>query len=510
MIRSVRNILRLLAIARTLARHDALFFLETLGVAPAVVLAARLISRRREAGRPGQRLARAFQEAGPSFIKLGQALSTRSDLLGETLTADLSQLQDRLAPFAGAEARAIIEAQLGAPMASLFQRFDDNAIAAASIAQVHFAVDTDGREVAVKVLRPGIEEAFAGDLDLFLWVAELIQATRPEWRRLKPVESIRVLAQTVEMEMDLRFEASAAAELAENFADDPDFKVPAVDWTRTGRRVMTIERVSGIPIDEREAIAAAGHDPEVVLTKAAEAFFRQVFRDGFFHADLHAGNLFVREDGSIAAVDFGIMGRIDRKTREHLGELLLAFLSRDYQRAAEIHFEAGWVHGDQAVETFTQACRSIGEPIMDKPQNEISMAGLLGQLFQVTETFAMETQPQLLMLQKTMLVAEGTGRKLCPDVNMWLLARPLIQSWMLEHLSPDARMRETMGEMAANVARLPELLALAEKSASVLADGRVRLHPDTVHALRSGNDGRMSLILIWIALALLTGVVLLG
>jgi ubiquinone biosynthesis protein len=266
----------------------------------------------------------------------------------------------------------------------------------------------------------------------------------------------------------------------------------------------------GIPIDEREAIVAAGHDPEEVLTRAAESFFRQVFRDGFFHADLHAGNLFVREDGSIAAVDFGIMGRLDRKTREHLGELLLAFLSRDYRRAAEVHFEAGWVHGDHAVETFTQACRSIGEPIMDKPQNEISMARLLGQLFQITETFAMETQPQLLMLQKTMLVAEGTGRKLCPDVNMWLLARPLIQSWMVDHLSPDARMRETMGEMAANIARLPELLALAEKSASVLADGRVKLHPETVLALRGRNDGRTSLILIWVVLAILTGVVLLG
>jgi len=510
MIRIVRNILRLLAIARTLARHDALFLLETLGVAPIVVLAARLISRRREAGRPGQRLARAFQEAGPSFIKLGQALSTRSDLLGETLTADLSQLQDRLAPFSGTEARPIIEAQLGAPMASLFQRFDDEAVAAASIAQVHFAITTDGREVAVKVLRPGIEEAFARDLDLFLWVAELIQATRPEWRRLKPVESIRVLAQTVEIEMDLRFEAAAAAELAENFAEDSDFGVPEVDWARTGRRVLTIERVSGIPIDEREAIVAAGHDPQEVLTRAAESFFRQVFRDGFFHADLHAGNLFVREDGSIAAVDFGIMGRLDRKTREHLGELLLAFLSRDYRRAAEVHFEAGWVHGDHAVEAFTQACRSIGEPIMDKPQNEISMARLLGQLFQITETFAMEAQPQLLMLQKTMLVAEGTGRKLCPDVNMWLLARPLIQSWMVEHLSPDARMRETMGEMASNIARLPELLALAEKSASVLADGRVKLHPETVLALRGGNDGRTSLILIWVVLALLTGVVLFG
>ncbi|MGF1639519.1 MAG: 2-polyprenylphenol 6-hydroxylase [Rhodospirillales bacterium] len=501
MIRTARNIFRLLVIARILARHDALFLLETLGVAPIVVLAARLVSRRREQGRPGERLARALQEAGPSFIKLGQALSTRSDLLGETLAADLSRLQDRLAPFSGAEARTTIETELGAPLAALFRRFDDDAVAAASIAQVHFAVDVEGREVAVKVLRPGVEAAFARDLDLFLWVAELIEAARPEWRRLKPVESVRVLAQSVEMEMDLRFEAAAAAELAENFADDPDFKVPKVDWVRTGRRVLTVERVSGIPIDERDAIVAAGHDPQQILTRAAESFFRQVFRDGFFHGDLHAGNLFVRDDGSIVAVDFGIMGRLDRKTRQHLGELLLAFLNRDYRRAAEVHFEAGWVPADRAVDTFTQACRSIGEPIMDKPQSEISIGRLLGQLFQVTETFAMETQPQLLLLQKTMLVAEGTGRRLCPDVNMWMLARPLIQSWMTENLGPEARLRETVGDVAASLARLPELLQLAERSAAAIADGRIRLHPETLRALRSGNDGRAAQVLAVVALA---------
>jgi ubiquinone biosynthesis protein len=503
MVRTVRSMSRMLAIARILARHDALFPLETFGVAPVIVLFARLVSRRRAPGRPGERLASALHEAGPSFIKLGQALSTRSDLLGEDLTADLSKLQDRLPPFPGAEARAIIEEELGAPIAAVFQSFDDKPIAAASIAQVHLAVDTDGREVAVKVLRPGIEEAFERDLELFLWGAELIEANIPEWRRFRPVESLQTIVETVQMEMDLRFEAAAAAELAENFVADPEFKVPAVDWSRTARRVLTTERVTGIPIDERQAIIEAGHDPHVVLTRAAESFFRQIFRDGFFHGDLHPGNLFVRADGSIAAVDFGIMGRIDRRTRHFLGEMLLAFLSRDYRRVAEIHFEAGWVPADRSIDTFTQACRSIAEPIMDKPQNEISVASLLGHLFKVTETFGMETQPQLLLLQKTMLVAEGSGRKLCPDVNMWVLARPLIQAWMVDHLGPQARLQDTLAEISQTMVKLPGVIAAAEKTANALSDGRLRLHPESIEMLLNVRSGGATTWIPWLIAAIL-------
>ena len=497
MIRPLRNILRLLDIARTLARHDALFLLEKLQVAEPVVLLARLVSRRSAAGRPGQRLARALNEAGPSFIKLGQALSTRSDLLGEAMAADLSDLQDRLPPFSGSEARAAVEAEFGRPLNTLFSHFEDSAVAAASIAQVHFAVTGDGREVAVKVLRPGIEAAFARDLDLFMWVAELLEATRAEWRRLKPVASVRTLAETVQLEMDLRFEAAAAAELAENFADDPTLKVPEVDWARTGRRVLTTERVAGIPVDDRDALIAAGHDPGAVLEKAAAIFFNQIFRDGFFHADLHPGNLFVGADGNIAAVDFGIMGRLDRRTRRHLGEMLLAFLSRDYRRAAEVHFEAGWVPDHRSVDTFTQACRSIAEPILDLPQNEISFARLLAQLFQVTETFEMEVQPQLLLLQKTMLIAEGTGRKLAPEANMWFLTRPLIEEWMARNLGPEAQLREAVSGLATAVGRLPRLLDGAEKGVAALLDGRIRLHPETIDALRQGGNPRPFPLSLW-------------
>ena len=498
MIRTVRNLMRLLRIAHTLARHDALFLLEKLGVAEFVVMAARFVSRRKVEGRPGQRLAAALTEAGPSFIKLGQGLSTRSDLLGEEFAADLSELQDQLPPFDGAQARAAIEKEFGQSVEDLFASFEEKPVAAASIAQVHFAVTTDGREVAVKVLRPRIEEAFAGDLDLFFWVAELVERARPEWRRFKTRESVHTLAETVALEMDLRFEAAAAAELASNFADDPWFHVPAVDWTRTGRRVMTTERISGIPLDDRQAIIEAGHDPELVLQRAGSALFNQVFRDGFFHADLHAGNLFVRDDGGVAAVDFGIMGRLARSDRLYMGELLMAFLTRDFRRAARVHFEAGWVPAHRSEDAFTQACRSIAEPILDRPQSEISIGRLLGQLFQVTDTFEMEVQPQLLLMQKTMLVAEGTARKLSPEANMWILTRPLIEAWMIDNLGPEARIRDAAREMAEAAARLPRLMDNMDQAVSSFAKGGLKLDAETVRALR-GDGTRASVHYLWIA-----------
>lgn len=508
MIRTIRNLIRLAVIAHILARHDALFLLEQTGVAPVVSWVVRLVSRRREMGRPGQRLARALQEAGPSFIKLGQALSTRSDLLGEEIAGDLSDLQDRLPPFPGAVARETIAAELEAPVEKLFAYFDDDAVAAASIAQVHRATLTDGRKVAVKVLRPDIEAAFRRDLDLFLWVAELIEATRPQLRRLRPVEAVRTLADSVSLEMDLRFEAAAAAELAENFADTEAFAVPAVHWTLTGQRVLTFDWIEGIPMDDRQAVIAAGLDPLAVLTNAAEAFFLQVFRDGFFHGDLHPGNLFVRPDGGIVAVDFGIMGRLDTKTRRWLAEMLLAFLRRDYRRAAEVQFSAGWVPGHRSVDAFTQACRSIAEPILDRPQNEISVARLLAQLFRVTETFDMETQPQLLLLQKTMLIAEGTGRRLCPEANMWFLARPLIEEWMRKMLGPEARVREAASEAAAFVAGLPEVARAIEQGSLALARADARAELDRARARRADLGTRLHVLLLWIAFAALAILIL--
>ncbi|HEY6334843.1 MAG TPA: AarF/UbiB family protein, partial [Alphaproteobacteria bacterium] len=291
MLEPFRHVARLLAIARTLARHDALFPLDDARIAPIVTLLARALAKKdrggRTAPRAGQRLAAALDELGPSFIKLGQAISVRSDILGEEVAEDLSALQDRLPPFGAAEARATIERELGKPVASLFVRFDDKPVAAASIAQVHYAETTAGEPVAVKVLRPGIEAAFERDIALLEWLAGLAECTRPSLRRLKPRQVVATFRETVRIEMDLRMEAAATSEFAESLADDPNVHIPKVDWLRTSRRVMTLERIEGIPVDERENLIAAGHDPDEIVARAAETFFVQVFRNCFFHADMH-------------------------------------------------------------------------------------------------------------------------------------------------------------------------------------------------------------------------------
>ena len=458
MFRALRNSWRLLTLALSFARHDALFPLESLGIAPALIAWARLFRARGDKRRPGQRLAAALQDMGPSFIKLGQALSTRADLLSEEVAADLNHLQDHLPAFPGSEARAIIERELGQPLGAFFSAFDDVPVAAASIAQVHFAITTDGRHVAVKVLRPTIERAFARDLDLFYWMAELVERTQPRFRRLKPTESVRAFAEIVRIEMDLRLEAAAAEELGENFRDDPNYRAPTIDWDRTAERVLTLERIDGTPIGDRAAIVAAGHDADVIMQKCAEAFFYQVFRDGFFHADMHGGNAFVDREGCIVPVDFGIMGRVDEDTRGYLAELLVAFLRRDYRAVAEVQFRAGYVPPDQSVEMFAQACRSIGEPIFGKASHQISIARLLAQLLRVTEQFEMAVQPQLLLLQKTMLMAEGMGTKLNPNVNIWELARPLIEDWMRTHFGPRATIGRAVEDLTQGLRRLPRLI----------------------------------------------------
>ena len=469
MIGSIVSVARLIGIARTFARHDALFPLERMGVVRPVVAIAKFMSRRDVAGRPGERLSAALEELGPTFIKLGQALSVRPDLVGEDIADDLATLQDRLPPFPSDTARRTIEEELAEPVDSLFAQFDDTPVAAASIAQVHFAETHDGDLVAVKVLRPGIEARFRQDIELFLWLARLIERTRPALRRLRPLEVVRTFEASVNIEMDLRLEAAAASELRENTENDSGFRVPRIDWMRTGRKVMTLERIEGIRIDDLAALEAAGFAPRDILRRSAESFFNQVFRDGFFHADIHPGNMFVTADGTLCPVDFGIMGRLDRKTRNYLADMLIGFLDRDYKRVAEVHFEAGYVPARKSVGAFTQAIRSIGEPILGKPLHEISLARLLAHLFQVTETFEMEAQPQLLLLQKTMLVAEGVGRTLDPTVNMWSLARPLIEEWILFNRGPEARLRDMVTDTVSTLEQLPQLLGRAEAVAEALS-----------------------------------------
>lgn len=462
----MRHLKRMVAVFRTLARHDATFVLERLGAPRAALRAAAwalLAPRARGAAgrRPGERLAAALADLGPAFVKIGQALSVRPDLVGERLAADLAALQDRMPPFDGAAARAAVERELGRPAGELFAEFDDDAVAAASIAQVHRAATADGTAVAVKVLRPGIEEAFARDLDLARWAAGLAERHLPGLRRLRPRESVEEVARSVEVEMDLRLEGAAADELRGNFAGDAGFRVPEVDWRRTGRRVLTMGWVDAAPIDR----IGDGADREAVVAGLARVLFLQVFRDGFFHADLHPGNLFVDAGGAVHAVDFGIMGRLDMPTRQYLAEMLHGFLTGDYERVARVHLRAGYVPARHSAEEFAQAARSIAEPILGLPLGEISLARLLHQLFAVTRRFDMETQPQLLLLQKTMLVAEGLGRSLCPGVNMWELARPLVDSWMAAAMGPEARMREAVDGLLDALERLPRVLAGIEGAA---------------------------------------------
>ncbi len=491
MLRGLRNLNRLWTIARCLARHDALTYIEE---HPAGRTAARMAQRlwsphKSVKGlRPGQRLALALTTLGPTFIKFGQALSTRADLLGEQGAADLAELQDRLPPFAFADAKATIEDDFGVELSALFESFDESPVAAASIAQVHFAVTTDDREVAVKVLRPGVKQAFARDVDVLFWLAEWAEHLMPKLRRLKPVEIVRTFEETARVEMDLRLEAAAAEELAENFADDETFRVPAVDWQRTSERVLTLERVAGARIDSNGAVAAIGADPIAVVKTAAEVFFKMVFHHGFFHADMHPGNLFVTADGVIIAMDFGIMGRVDAATQKTLGEMLLGFLTRDYRKVAEAHLRAGFVPDHKSVDNFAQACRSIAEPILGKPISDISIARLLGQLFQITETFEMQTQPQLLLLQKSMLLAEGVGRTLAPDVNMWELAKPMIETWMRERLGPEAVITDAAANMVSTLEKLPRIIDRVDAATAEIAKGGLKLHPETARALRGESS----------------------
>ena len=501
--RSWRNLVRLARIGLTLTRHDALFPFAGVPVVAFYLRFAGLFARRRgrSAARPGQRLAAALDELGPGFIKLGQLLSTRADLFGEEIAADLARLQDRLPAFPGAAARAAIELEFGQPLASIFQSFDENAIAAASIAQVHFARTTEGRDVAVKVLRPRVAEAFARDLDLFSWLAGLIERVYAPARRLKPVEIVRTLAEIVAFEMDLRFEAAAASELAENFAGDLSFRVPSIDWSRTGHNVLTLERIEGVRIDDRTGLIAAGHRIDDVLAKAAGAFFNQVFRDGFFHADLHPGNMFVDASGAIVVVDFGIMGRLDRTTRWYLADMLVGFLVGDYRRVAEVHFAAGYVPSTRSIDAFTQACRAIGEPILGRPLQEISVARLLAQLFQVTEQFDMETQPQLLLLQKTMVLIEGVGRRLDPEINIWAMARPLIETWVRDNRGLEAQLRERFETVADTVARLPRMIEKLENFVDDVSRDGILLHAESIASQAEAQAKRAYLAVIPLYLA---------
>lgn len=472
---ALHHTLRLWRILRALGRADALFPLDRIELPPVARALVRLLAgradRRFGALRPGERLSVALQDLGPSFIKLGQALSVRADLVGAEVAADLGELRDRLPAVETRLIRETIARELGRPAEDLFAHFDDTAVAAASIAQVHFATTAGGDAVAVKVLRPGVEARLADDLRLFGWLAEQVERRVPQARRLRPGEVVRTLAESVALEMDLRMEAAAASELGQAFTADAGFRAPAIRWELTSRRVLTMERIEGISLSDREAIRDAGHDLERLAVQVIQTFLTQALEHGFFHADMHHGNLFVAPDGALVAVDFGIMGRLDRKTRLFMADMLHAFIVGDWRRAAEVHFAAGYVPPDRSVDAFAQACRAVGEPIRGRPVSEISLGRLLAQLFQITELFGMRTQPHLLLLQKTMVTVEGVARDLDPNVNFWEAARPVIEPWAMTNLSPEARLKDLAVEAARALAQLPAAISAAIERAGHRADG---------------------------------------
>ncbi|PIR31980.1 MAG: 2-polyprenylphenol 6-hydroxylase [Alphaproteobacteria bacterium CG11_big_fil_rev_8_21_14_0_20_44_7] len=458
MLANLKNIAHLIRIARTLARHDALFPVELLNI-QTLTFIARAVRRRRKDLTQGQRLAAAFTELGPTFIKLGQGLSTRSDLIGENMAVELAVLQDNLPPFSSETARNIIESQLEVRLSDIFSQFDEQPVAAASIAQVHFATLKNGDDVAVKILRPNIAKRVARDLQLFYWIAGLIEKRNPDYaERLKPVQVVETLEETVKIELDLRMEAASASKLRENFVGWEGFYVPKIYWQHTASQVLVMERVGGLKINDRKALQKSGFDPDEILRNSSQALFKQVFDDGFFHADLHPGNVFVNDRGEIVPIDFGIMGHVDLKSRAYVAEILAGFLTRDYMKVARAHFNAGYVPKHKSIEAFALACRAVGEPVMDLPINEISLARLLGQMFKVAEDFEMQAQPHLLLLQKTMMMSEGVGRALNPEVNMWKLAEPLVLKWVHENMGPKAKLQEVLENAQEIALKIPEII----------------------------------------------------
>lgn len=442
--RGPHNIIRLIRTGATFERTGAMkVVLEALDAPPLVkgvfrtlVWPFQWLGYKGDVNTPP--VPRALTALGPAYIKFGQILSTRPDVVGNDMAIQLRVLQDKLPAFSMREAKAEIARELGQTVEQLFSSFSEP-VAAASLAQVHRAHLADtGDAVAVKVLRPGIEKAFRTDIDAFYFAAKTIELLSPASRRLRPIEVIEHFEGVVLGELDLRLESSAASEFADNTADDIGFAVPRVRWHLSGRRVMTLDWAEGVNAGDNDAIDAAGHDREILSTRVLQMFLNHALRDGYFHGDMHQGNLKIAANGDIIAYDFGIMGRIDEYTRRVYAEILYGFIRRDYKRVAEVHFEAGYVPADRDVEEFARALRAVGEPIFGMDATRISMARLLSYLFEVTERFGMETRTELIHLQRTMVVVEGVARSMNPRMNIWEDARPVVEAYIKDSIGPKA------------------------------------------------------------------------
>jgi len=519
LISAVAHLLRLSRAGFVCAREGVFALVDTRPLplpAKTAIALARLIER--PTAKDGRsRLAAALTRLGPTYVKLGQFLATRPDVVGTAIAQDLESLQDKLPPFPQSEAEATVVTALGKPLDADYASFGPP-VAAASIAQVHRAeIDADGvrKPVAVKILRPGIERRFRVDLDAFFFAARKAEAISPEAQRLRLIEVVATLARSVALEMDFRLEAAALSEMAENTREDPDFRVPTVDWDRTAREVLTLEWIAGTPLNDRATLEAKGFDLPALGRNVIQSFLRHALRDGFFHADMHPGNLFVDDDGKLVAVDFGIMGRLGPKERRFLAEILFGFITRDYHRTAQVHFDAGYVPRHHSVEAFAQAIRAIGEPIHNRAAEDISMAKLLTLLFEVTGLFDMRTRPELLLLQKTMVVVEGVARSLDPKLDMWTTADPVVREWIARNLGPVGKLEgaaQGAGELGRFIGQVPSLLTragtLLDQMDEITRNGLV-LSPETVAAIGAAEARRnrwtaaalwiIALMLAWIA-----------
>ena len=435
----------------------------------------------------GEKLCQSLEEMGTTFIKLGQFLATRPDIIGENIANKLEKLQDKLPAFNSYKAKKIVEQEIGSKFYKNIIFFSEP-IAAASIAQVHFAkikFEKEEKDLAIKILRPNIHSAVNEELDALMFLAYITESIFSKTRRLRLVEVINLLKEITNIEMDLRFEGSAASELRENTNSDKGIKVPKIYWNYTSKRVLTLDKIDGISIRDLEGLSNLGIDKKQLSENLIQSFLKQAVRDGFFHADMHQGNLFVDKVGNIMPVDFGIMGRLDENNRKYLAEILYGFIERDYNKVAEMHFLAGLVPQNVSKQDFAQALRSIGEPIFGQSIKDISGGNLLGQLFEITEKFNMQTQTQLLLLQKTMVVVEGVARKLNPETNIWEVSRPVLETWIKNLKGPETAIKKTIElskDIIDRIPDLPKVMDNANTTLQMIAEGKLNLN-----ALNSKN-----------------------
>ena len=492
-----RKIFILFRIARRLAISDAVEIISKIHQPPIIIKTLLNIfsfsfSKKNDSldKSDEDKLCESIQGMGTTFIKLGQFLATRPDIIGEEISKKLEKLQDRLPPFSMQDAKNILKESLGEDNFNSILNLSEP-VAAASIAQVHKAqINEDGtiKDVAIKILRPEIRKVFNEEIDALMLLAYIIQSTVTKTKRLKLVEVVFLLKEITNHEMDLRFEAAAANEFAENTKNDAGFFVPKIYWNYTSEKVLALDWVDGVSIREKDLINDRNIDVKNIASNIIQHFLRHAVRDGFFHADMHQGNLFINESGQIVPIDFGIMGRIDKLNRRYLAEILFGFIQRDYKKVAEVHLIAGLVPNDVNVDELAQALRSIGEPIFGQSVKDISGGRLLKQLFDITEKFNMPTQPQLLLLQKTMVVVEGVARKLNPETNIWETSRPVLEKWLRETKDPINNFTETLKDSAEVLKKLPELPQMMEKAnqaLTFLASGQIPQNTNSYSAMKN-------------------------